>query len=117
MNLSQFYAEIDGNLDDVIRRIPKETSVIKYLKMFVEDKEYSNLIASFEQKDYRGVFRASHTLKGVCANLGLTHLQLSSSEVCESVRHSEPTEDITPLVDKVSEDYKKVIDALERLDD
>ena len=116
MNLEQFYDAVNGNYSDVKRRISKDSSIIKYLRMFIDDKEYGNLIKSFEKKDYRGVFAASHTLKGVCANLGLDALQKSSSEVCESVRNTDPKEDITPLVNAVTKDYENVMNALKHLE-
>lgn len=63
--------------------------------------------------DYEEAFRAAHNLKGVCQNLGITRLAESSSELCETMRNGRPVVDITPLLEKVREDYKITIEALE----
>lgn len=117
MKLVQFYKIVDGDYNEVIKRLPKESSIIKFLRRFVDEPEYSKLIEAYEIKDYQEVFRTSHTLKGICANLGLTALQRSSSFVCEAVRNGDPINDIEPLVELLKFDYEKTVDAIGKLED
>lgn len=58
-------------------------------------------------------FRAAHTLKGVCANLGFTQLFKVSSDLTEELRGGAPDEAKLPeLLEKVSSEYKKTVDAI-----
>ncbi|SDB12653.1 Hpt domain-containing protein [Eubacterium oxidoreducens] len=108
MNLKDCYEAIGGDYDDVMSRLPKEDLVEKFLKKLVEGEEYGQLLNAVQLADYKSVFAASHTLKGVCANLGLKELCEVVSQLCENVRGGEPKEDITPLVDAVKKQYLRL---------
>lgn len=71
------------------------------------------LESSLASANYEEAFRAAHNLKGVCQNLGISRLAESSSELCETMRNGEPVVDITPLVERVRDDYGVTIQALE----
>lgn len=100
MNLVDFYGIIGGDYESLIKRLAKEESIKKYLKRFCNDAEYMGMIDGFEEQDWEKVFKCSHSLKGVCANLELTKLQQAVSDICESVRHGAPEQDITDLICK-----------------
>ena len=58
----------------------------------------------------------AHTLKGLCANLGLDKLHSSSSELTEALRNT--VADNTPeLMAQVRADYEMIIGALSQLDE
>jgi len=116
MDLKAFYGAIEGDFEGVTSRIKKEESLARYLKRFIDDPSYGTMCDAFSKKDYREVFKQSHTLKGLCANLGLTELQKSVSDICESVRHGDPEEDITPLVDVAKTKYDMTIKNINMLD-
>jgi len=116
MKLKEAYVAMEGQYDDVYRRIPNDESIVRFLKKFKDSSDFSTMLEAFDKKDYRGVFEASHNLKGMCGNLSLSKLTMSCTAVCESVRHGDPSEDITPLVNKAKADYDKVIKVIENLD-
>jgi len=117
MNLKEVYEAMGGDYDSVMTRLPREASVIKFLKKFVEAEDYSKMIEAADNKDYETLFAVSHTVKGVCANLSITALSNSSSALCESVRGGAPTIDIAPLVEECKKDYAVTVDAISKLEE
>lgn len=115
ITVREFYETLNGDYESALSRILKESSMVKFLKMFADDLQYSKMMEGLENKDYKQVFAASHDIKGTCANLGLTQLAKSSSDICEAVRHGEPTVDMVPLIEKVKEDYKITIEYINKL--
>lgn len=86
MTIQECYKELGGNYDDVISRLRKEDFVKKFLKKFPDDPSFDELVSSMEAGDKDVAFRAAHTLKGVCQNLGLERLFVPSNEVTEALR-------------------------------
>ena len=115
MDLRSIYEAVGGNYDDCISRLMTEDRMKKYLGKFVASPEYQDMINAFESKDYEVAFRSSHSLKGMCANLGLTKLGQSASELCETVRNGAPTIDISGLLDEVKKDYSNTVDFLQMI--
>ena len=56
-------------------------------------------------------FRAVHTLKGICANLGFERLYEEASEMTELLRRGE-LENAKSLFPGLAEEYEKVMEAL-----
>lgn len=117
MKLQEFYNEVNGNYDEMMSRIPREASIIKFLRKFVDNHDFNDMMEAVEACDYEKVFTASHTLKGVCANLSLTELANRSSEVCECVRGGEPKGDVVALAAQTKESYDRTIQAIGELED
>ena len=115
MNLRECYEKMHGDYDDVCERLPREESVIKFLKRFLDDKNFPELMAAVAEEDYEKIFSTTHNLKGICANLSITRLKESSSELCEAVRHGKPNYDIQSFVDKVAKDYEDTKQAISEL--
>lgn len=117
MNLKDCYTAMDADYEEVMARLPREASVIRFLRKFAVDTEFSKMLDAFVQKDYAGVFSASHNLKGVCGNLSLKPLAKACSAICEEVRHGAPKEDITPLVEDAKKIHTEVISVIAKLED
>lgn len=113
MTLQECYEKMDGDFTGVMGRLMKEERVIRFLGKFKEDSMLEALESALAAAHYEEAFRAAHNLKGVCQNLGITRLAESSSELCETMRNGEPAVDITPLLERVREDYKITLQALE----
>lgn len=114
MTLEECYKELGGDLEGTVLRLRKEELVHKFALRFLEDPSFDALCASLEMGDYTAAFRAAHTLKGVCQNLGFDRLYKSSSELTEALRGNAREPD-KALVKKVVEDYSKTRAALEGL--
>ncbi len=114
MDLKEFYTAVGGNYQNVMARLPSEQLVRKFLFKFMEDGSYTLLVNSIKAGDYETAFRAAHTLKGVCQNLGIDRLLQSSSAITEALRHGE-TASYEDLLEKVTKDYTEAIQSLKQL--
>ncbi len=115
MTVREFYEKIGSDYEEVISRLATEERILKYLKRFTEECAFSDFEKAYEEKNYEAVFRATHSIKGMCLNLGFTELQQSSSELCEMFRYGKPGEDVTDMVTSMRSDYRVVIDAIKAL--
>ncbi|MCH5251425.1 MAG: Hpt domain-containing protein [Lachnospiraceae bacterium] len=105
MTLQECYESMGADYQGVMSRLMKEDRVLKFLKKAVDGDMIPWLCNSLGEKNYEEAFRAAHSLKGVCQNLGLTVLEKSSSELTEALRNGEPSQDVTPLLEQVKTDY------------
>ena len=116
MDLLSFFSVVGGDYNEVMSRLLKEERIIKYLNKFKDSTEYAQLLDALEKEDWELAFRMSHSLKGMCANLGLGKLRASSSELCELLRPcKKPEISYQPLLDAVKADYATVLDAISNL--
>jgi len=104
MTLAECYAALGGDYEGVCARLHGERLVKKFALKFLDDGSFSLLRESMESRNWEEAFRAAHTIKGMCLNLGFTRLQTSSSALCEALRHGY-TPEAEPLFRQVEEDY------------
>ena len=76
---------------------------------------YDTIGADFAEKNAEKAFRAAHTLKGICLNLGLKNLYTVSSDLTEKLRGRE-LDGYEALYEKVSEQYKITVNALKSVE-
>lgn len=115
MNLKECFDAFEGNYNDAMGRLLTEERVKKFLLMFLKDTSFNDLKAAMENEDYSSAFRAAHTLKGVCANLGIAKLGEISSEITESLRAND-NETACKQFDQVEKYYNITVHALNQLD-
>lgn len=111
MTLQECYAMIGGNYEEVSARLHSDRLVRKFVLKFLDDKSYELLCTSMAKKDYDEAFRAAHTIKGVCQNLGFTRLLESSSQLSDALRHGW-TPEADALIGQVEEDYRTTAAAI-----
>lgn len=111
MTLQEFYTAINGDYQDVIGRLRSEKLVRKFVLKFLNDGSYNLLCQSLKDKNYEDAFRAAHTIKGVCQNLGFTKLLDSSSKLTEALRNGW-SEEAGGLVEQVKGDYQDTADTI-----
>lgn len=117
MTLETFYNTIGSNYKSALLRMGNSEKMLgKFVRKFSDDKTMSGLIEAFEGGDYKTAFREAHTLKGLCANLGLDKLQQSSSELTEALRDT-VADNARELLTEVRADYELIINSLAQLDD
>lgn len=114
MTIEQCYSAIESNYEEVLGRFAGNKMLVeKFARKFLDDPSYQTLVDTMDKADYEEAFRAAHTLKGVCANLGFTQLCKVSSDLTEELRGGAPDEAKLPeLLEKVSSEYKKTVDAI-----
>ena len=89
MNVRQFYIEINGSYDDALAIMMSDFFIAKMITKFINNNSCEQMISLYEQKDYRALFAAAHTLKGVTGNLSLTPLFELACTITEATRNSD----------------------------
>lgn len=74
MTIEECYIKMGANYQDVIKRLPSVSMIEKFALKFREDTSFQELEKALNDKQVEIAFRAAHTLKGVCMNLGFDHL-------------------------------------------
>ena len=72
--------------EDVLKRLMNEARIQKFALMFKKDPSMSQLTQAMDAGDVETAFRAAHTLKGICANLGFKSLFEVSYDITEALR-------------------------------
>ena len=117
MEIKELYEQLNGNYQDVMGRLMKEERVLKYLRMLPKTEDFQLLCDSVAASDWPTAFRASHSLKGMAANLGLTVLFNVSSDLCEEIRDKDPDlgVDMNAMLEAVRAEYEKTINVISTL--
>jgi len=112
MTLQECYAAIGGDYDGVTARLRGERLVKKFVLKFLNDQSYQQFLDAMTQKNYEEAFRAAHTIKGVCQNLGFTPLLESSSQMSDALRGGW-TPKADALAGQLGKDYAATIAAIQ----
>ncbi len=118
MNIGDFFSLVGGDYSEVSARLVSEKLILKYVKRFVDDAEYDNLISAIQKADVKEAFRAAHTLKGNCATLGLCNISRDASVITEILRNADEIdyEKIENALTSLKESYESTINAIKDLD-
>ncbi len=111
MSLSELYKAVQGNYDDVMELFGSEATVERFLFRFPEEPTMQELRDKVAAGDIEGSFKASHTLKGLAANLHLEALREAASDLTEQVRGLDQKPD-EALVAKLEETYQMTANAI-----
>lgn len=111
MTLQECYAALGGDYAGVSSRLPTERMIQKFVLKFLNDGSYDLLLRSMEAEDCAEAFRAAHTIKGVCQNLGFTMLYQSSSQLSEALRNGF-TPEAPALMEQVKANYRQTVEAI-----
>ena len=114
MTVRECYEELGSDFDKVLSRLVSEALVKKFALKFLDDPSFGQLETALADKDAETAFRAAHTLKGVCLNLGFTSLYKVSAELTEVLRGRE-TEGSDELYEQVKEQYTILTEAIQEL--
>lgn len=115
MNTKECYEAMGANYENVECRFGSEQLVKRFALKFPGDKSYAALKEAMDKKEMDEAFRAAHTLKGLCLNLGFDNLYEVSAKITENLRAGdlEGAKKILPLVE---EQYHITMEALGRLE-
>ena len=100
-----------ANYEDVLKRLYNEGMICRFTLMFLNDDSYPKLEQSLKEGNAQEAFRAAHTLKGVCQNLGFTNLYQPTYELTEVLRAG-TLKGAKEWFDRVTEQYNITIDAI-----
>ena len=114
MTIVECYQQLGGNLENVKTRLPSDSLIKRFIIKFLDDSSYSELCDALQKGQRDEAFRAAHTLKGVCANLGFDQLENSTSALKELLRPKDigiPEEAVSMMKD-VKHDYEMTVGAI-----
>lgn len=80
MTVKECYEQMGSDYEGVLERLGSEAIVKRFALKFLQDPSFAQLKESLAKNDGEEAFRAAHTLKGVCLNLGFDELFEVSSE-------------------------------------
>ena len=86
MTMRELYGQIGGDYQDVVRRFGSEMITKRFVIKFLQDNSFEMLGNALHHCDIKGAFQATHTLKGVCLNLGFSSLYEVSAQLTEDLR-------------------------------
>lgn len=115
MDMKEFYEKTGGDYEGVLSRLMNERIMKKFVFKFLDDPSFRTLKRALNSGDSDEAFRAAHTLKGVCQNLGFTRLYESSSALTEALRNKE-TDNIAPYFEKTESVYNEIAGAINEID-
>lgn len=114
MTVEQVYKNMDSDYASVKDRLQNDALIEKFLIKFLADESYTNILKKLEAQNLEEAFRAAHTLKGVCQNLGLDRLYKSSYDVTEALRNGK--NDVTSeMMEKLESDYDITVSSIREL--
>ena len=111
MTIQECYKKMGADYEDVLKRLYSEGMIRKFARMFLDDDSYPKLERSLKEENAEEAFRAAHTLKGVCQNLGFTNLYQPAYELTEVLRAG-TLEGSGEWFARVTEQYKITTDAI-----
>ena len=114
MTLEEFFAVVGGNYRETIDRMMGEAMLRRFIMKFPTDPSFTNLEQALSEGCREEAFRAAHTIKGLCLNLGFGKLYQSSQELTEALRSDMPA-NAAELFAAVKADYTVTMDAIESL--
>ena len=89
MNVQKFYQDTNSNYEQALRLMMNDSLIARMLDMFMQKNAYQDIINYYEQKDFKSLFAAVHSFKGVTGNLSITCLYDLSCEITELTRSGE----------------------------
>ncbi len=117
MTVPEVYSVLGADYENVKSRLATDERIAKYLKKFIDTKDYSDLKTAINDGEWEKAFLSVHTLKGMALNLGLTNLASSASNLTEELRGGLKSESAAVnYFSKVTEEYTRSIDAINTLD-
>ena len=105
MTLKDCYMQMGADYEETVQRLRSESLIQRIILKFPQDPSYQELCQALADGNIEVAFRAAHTLKGVCQNLGFKNLYEPSAELQET-----ETDD---LMQKVTEEYNRTVKAIE----
>ena len=116
MTIKECYEQTGSDYEGILKRFGSEAMIERFALKFLKDGSFSDLTSALELKDAETAFRAAHTLKGVCMNLGFDRLYKVSAELTEQLRGRE-IEGSEAMYAQVKEQYEALTDVLRKYEE
>lgn len=114
MTVKECYEKVGSDYEAVLKRLGSEDMLKRFSIKFLDDPSFQSLQENLKAGNTREAFRAAHTLKGICANLGFDRLFETDRELTELLRGGDQT-GWEPLFARVEADYKALTAVIREL--
>ena len=113
--LERFFSSVDSDAKEIIARLGGMPQLVeRFLGKFLADESFNRLCAALAAGETKEAFREAHTLKGVCANLGIQSLFVKASAVTELLR-AEKLEEARAALPELDAEYHRVVNLMNEL--
>lgn len=112
MTVKECYEQMGSNYNNVLERLGSESLVQRFALKFKDDPSFTNLTKALETGDVQEAFRAAHTLKGICLNLGFDKLYEASAALTELLRGKDTVEGYEELFAELKKQYDITLTAV-----
>ena len=100
------------DVDEALARfMNNETLMTRFLKRFLDDKNYAALQAAVKDQNFEEMLAASHTLKGTSGNLSMKSLYALASQQVTLLRENNGQEAIA-LMPQIEATYNALREAI-----
>ena len=115
MTVKECYEQMGSDYEGVLGRLGSEAIVKRFALKFLQDPSFAQLKESLAKNDGEEAFRAAHTLKGICLNLGFSQLTEDVVNITEILRTGK-LEGTDELFSKIQTTYENTVAAIKKLD-
>ena len=116
-SVEKFYMAVGADANEVVTRLGGSAAMVgRFLEKFKEDESFAKLGAALDDGDVENAFREAHTLKGLCANLGIQRLFERAADVTEILR-AENLSEARRAFPALRTEYEITLEALAHLED
>ena len=115
MTIQECYTRMGADYNEVLQRLYNEAMIRKFVLLFLKDDSFHNLEEALKRQDVEEAFRAAHTLKGVCQNLGFANLYAPAAALTETLRDGR-LEGTAKQFAEVGKQYRITVAAIQALD-
>ena len=115
MTIKECYEQMVADYEGLLSRLGSEALIKKFAVKFLADGSFQDLKTSLEAGEAEQAFRAAHTLKGICLNLGFDNLYKPSEELTELLRGREILPGSQEKFAEVEAQYNRTVTAIQGL--
>ena len=117
-NFKKQLEENGADVDTTLKRfMGNEKIYLKFIKKFLDDKNFEAIENGLAQNNYEAAFAGAHSLKGVAGNLGLNPVYEAASEMSELLRNAksngvdaEKVQEVKAKLEKCYFGFHKIIE-------
>lgn len=114
MLINPMLRELDVDYDALSERFAgSDMLMIKFISKFPNDPTFQMLEQAVSQKNIQDILVYSHTLKGLCANLGMSKLSNFNSKMVSDIRAGIYT-NLDELFESIKNEYNRIIFCIEK---
>lgn len=116
MTVRECYDKMGADYDGLLSRLGSEALIKKFAVKFLNDASFQDLKDALAAGEADKAFRAAHTLKGICLNLGFDNLYKPSEALTEKLRGGE-IDGYEDLLEAVTAEYDRTVEAINSISD